>query len=39
MGPGGEKLLYLQADEHRPEAAVPLDEMDEMYERQGWGWR
>jgi hypothetical protein len=38
MGPGGEKWLYRRADERRPEGALSLDEIDEMYESEVWGW-
>jgi hypothetical protein len=26
-------------DERRPEGVLSLDEIDEIYEREAWGWR
>ncbi len=33
------ELLYRPTDECRPEGALSLDEIDERYVRQAWGWR
>jgi hypothetical protein len=31
--------LYRWADRSRPEGALSLDEIDEEYQWQAWGWR